>query len=235
MRSSPRCGRCEVQPGSPTQFTLLFARSAYAAVAEAYLEALEERAEEALPIDRSASVASFFVRRIDTLIDARLDARLAEAPPAERPRLEGLRGRIAIANAKLAYRHYQGIVERERWGRLAARGAHPQRLLWASTSTKNPTYRDTLYVEELIGPETVDTIPPETLEAFRDHGIADETLTDAVEEAAAELAELERLGVSLDRATDELLADGIAKFVAPYRKLLDAVATRSRALVEEAG
>lgn len=221
--------------GIHVNVTLLFARSAYAAVAEAYLEALEERAEEALPIDRSASVASFFVSRIDTLIDARLDARLAEAPPAERPRLEGLRGRIAIANAKLAYRHYQGIVESERWGRLAARGAHPQRLLWASTSTKNPTYRDTLYVEELIGPETVDTIPPETLEAFRDHGIADETLTDAVEEAAAELAELERLGVSLDRATDELLADGIAKFVAPYRKLLDAVATRSRALVEEAG
>jgi len=221
--------------GIHVNVTLLFARSAYAAVAEAYLEALEERAEEALPIDRSASVASFFVSRIDTLVDLRLDERLAVAPPEERPRLEGLRGRIAIANAKLAYRHYRGLVASERWRRLAARGAHPQRLLWASTSTKNPTYRDTLYVEELIGPETVNTIPPETLDAFRDHGIADETLTDAVEEAAAELAELERLGVSLESVTEELLAEGIAKFVAPYRKLLDAVAARSRALVEEAG
>jgi len=221
--------------GIHVNVTLLFARGAYAAVAEAYLEALEERAAEGLPIDRSASVASFFVSRIDTLIDRRLDERLAEVSPSERPRLEALRGRIAIANAKLAYRHYQALVESDRWRLLAARGAHPQRLLWASTSTKNPEYRDTVYVEELIGPETVNTIPPETLAAFREHGIADRTLTEEVEAAAGELAELERLGVSLDRATDELLADGIAKFVAPYRKLLDVVAIRSRELVEEAG
>jgi len=221
--------------GIHVNVTLLFARSAYAAVAEAYLEALEERAEGGLAIDRSASVASFFVSRIDTLIDRRLDERLAEVEPALRPRLEALRGRIAIANAKLAYRHYRALVASERWRLLAARGAHPQRLLWASTSTKNPEYRDTVYVEELIGPETVNTIPPETLDAFRDHGIADETLTEEVDAAAGELAELERLGVSLDRATDELLADGIAKFVAPYRKLLKAVAARSRELVEKAG
>lgn len=221
--------------GIHVNVTLLFARSAYAAVAEAYLEALEERAEGGLAIDRSASVASFFVSRIDTLIDRRLDERLAEVEPALRPRLEALRGRIAIANAKLAYRHYRALVASDRWRLLAARGAHPQRLLWASTSTKNPEYRDTVYVEELIGPETVDTIPPETLDAFRDHGIADETLTEEVDAAAGELAELERLGVSLDRATDELLADGIAKFVAPYRKLLNVVAARSRELVERAG
>jgi len=219
-----------IAEGIHVNVTLLFARSAYVAVADAYLEALEERADQGLPIDRAASVASFFVSRIDTLVDQRLDERLNDAAPAERPRLERLRGRVAIANAKLAYRHYRALVESERWRLLAARGARPQRLLWASTSTKNPAYRDTLYVEELIGPDTVNTVPPETLEAFRDHGIADETLTEGVDEAAAELAELERLGVSLDRATDELLADGIAKFVAPYRKLLDVVAQRSREL-----
>ncbi len=219
-----------IAEGIHVNVTLLFARSAYVAVADAFLEALEERADQGLPIDRAASVASFFVSRIDTLVDQRLDERLNDAAPAERPRLERLRGRVAIANAKLAYRHYRALVESERWRLLAARGARPQRLLWASTSTKNPAYRDTLYVEELIGPDTVNTVPPETLEAFRDHGIADETLTEGVDEAAAELAELERLGVSLDRATDELLADGIAKFVAPYRKLLDVVAQRSREL-----
>lgn len=219
-----------IAEGIHVNVTLLFARSAYVAVADAYLEALEERADQGLPIDRAASVASFFVSRIDTLVDQRLDERLNDAVPADRHRLERLRGRVAIANAKLAYRHYRALVESERWRLLAARGARPQRLLWASTSTKNPAYRDTLYVEELIGPDTVNTVPPETLEAFRDHGIADETLTEGVDEAAAELAELERLGVSLDRATDELLADGIAKFVAPYRKLLDVVAQRSREL-----
>lgn len=216
--------------GIHVNVTLLFARSAYAAVAEAYLEALEERAEKGQAIDRSASVASFFVSRIDTLVDRRLDERLAEVAPQERMRIEKLRGRIAIANAKLAYRHYRAIVGSDRWQLLAARGAHPQRLLWASTSTKNPEYRDTVYAEELIGADTVNTLPPETLEAFRDHGIVDATLADEVDLAAAELAELERLGVSLDRATEELLAEGIAKFVAPYRKLLEAVATRSRAL-----
>ncbi len=216
--------------GIHVNVTLLFARSAYAAVVEAYLEALEERAEAGLAIDRSASVASFFVSRIDTLVDRRLDERLAEVAPAERPRIERLRGRIAIANAKLAFRHYQAVVSGDRWRMLAARGAHPQRLLWASTSTKNPAYRDTIYVEELIGADTINTLPPETLDAFRDHGIADATLGEEVDLAAAELAELERLGVSLDRATEELLAEGIAKFVAPYRKLLEAVGARAREL-----
>jgi transaldolase/glucose-6-phosphate isomerase len=224
--------RALLAAGIHVNVTLLFARRAYAAVATAYLEALEERAAAGRPIDRAASVASFFVSRIDTLVDQWLEQRMSAAAETERGALSRLRGRTAIANAKLAYRYYQELVASPRWRALAARGARPQRLLWASTSTKNPAYRDTLYVEELVGPDTVNTMPPETLVAFRDHGVARPTLGAGLAEAEATLAALEAAGVSLDRATDELLADGIAKFVAPYRKLLDVVATRARELAE---
>lgn len=216
--------------GINVNITLLFARSAYEAVAEAYLAALEARVARAEPVARVASVASFFVSRIDTLVDARLEERAASAAPEEAERLLALRGRVAIANAKLAFRHFRALSASERWTRLAAAGARPQRLLWASTSTKNPAFRDTLYVEELIGPETVNTVPPETVAAFRDHGVARPTLEDGLAGAEATLAELERLGVSLERATDELLDDGIRKFVQPYEKLLGAVAARTREL-----
>ncbi len=217
--------------GIPVNVTLLFARSAYAAAAEAFLAALEARVERGEAIDRVASVASFFVSRIDTLVDKHLEARrAATGDPEERERLGTLLGRVAIANAKLAYRHFQEIEGSERWRRLAAHGAQPQRLLWASTSTKNPAYRDTIYVEELIGPETVNTMPPETVEAFRDHGVARETLTVDVAAAERDLAALAEEGISLDEATDELLADGIAKFVQPFEKLLAAVDGRARAL-----
>lgn len=221
--------------GIHVNVTLLFSRRAYADIAEAHLAALEERVARGLAVDRVASVASFFVSRIDTLVDRWLEERAAAAVGRARERLLALRGRVAIANAKLAYRHYRQLVAGERWRALALRGARPQRLLWASTSTKNPAYRDTLYAEELIGPDTVDTMPPETVVAFRDHGRAHPTLAAGVEEAVATLAELETLGVSLERATDELLADGIAKFVQPYVKLLDAVAARSRELAGRAG
>jgi transaldolase len=217
--------------GINVNITLLFARTAYAEVAEAYLAALEDRLERGQSVESVASVASFFVSRIDTLVDRRLDERAAAAASAdERDRLRSLEGRIAIANAKLAYRHYRSIVESERWRRLAAAGARPQRLLWASTSTKNPSYRDTLYVEELIGAETVDTMPPDTLEAFRDHGVARPTLDEGVEAAERELAELESLGISLDRATEELLEEGIRKFVEPFEKLLSTIDAKTRAL-----
>lgn len=221
--------------GIHVNVTLLFSRRAYAEVAEAHLEALEERQARGLPVDRVASVASFFVSRIDTLVDRWLEERAAAAEGRTRERLLALRGRVAIANAKLAYRHFRELVAGARWRALARHGAWPQRLLWASTSTKNPAYRDTLYAEELIGPETVDTMPPETVAAFRDHGVAKATLAAGVDAAAATLAELEALGVSLDRATDELLADGIAKFVEPYRKLLAAVDARARELAGRAG
>jgi transaldolase/glucose-6-phosphate isomerase len=219
--------------GVPVNITLLFAREAYAEVAEAHLAALEERLERGLPVDGPASVASFFVSRIDTLVDQRIEEGAAALEPPRREDLLALRGRTAIANAKLAYRDFQGRVDSERWRRLAAAGARPQRLLWASTSTKNPAYRDTLYVEELIGPETVNTMPPETVEAFRDHGVARPTLERGLEAAERELAALEAAGVSLRRATDDLLAEGIAKFVQPFERLLAAVAARTRQLAGE--
>jgi transaldolase/glucose-6-phosphate isomerase len=219
--------------GLNVNITLLFARSAYEAVAEAFLAALEERLARGQAIDRVASVASFFVSRIDTLIDGWLEAKIASASDASvRERRRRLCGKIAIANAKLAYRHYRELSASERWRGLREAGAQPQRLLWASTSTKNKAYRDTLYVEELIGPETVNTVPPETIAAFREHGVARQTLTERVEEAERWLAELEAAGLSLDQATDELLSDGVLKFVQPFEKLLAAVARRARELSE---
>lgn len=214
--------------GISVNITLLFARAAYRRVAEAYLEALEERLRRGHKIDRIASVASFFVSRIDSLIDSRLAAAPADASRHELARREKLQGKIAIANAKLAYAWFSELVASPRWQTLAAVGAAPQRLLWASTSTKNPAYRDVIYVEQLIGSDTVNTMPPETIDAFRDHGVARESLTDGLAAAESELAELAALGISLDQATDELLAEGIAKFVEPYRKLLATIATRSR-------
>ena len=225
-------GRGAAGRGINVNITLLFARSAYAAVAEAYLAALERRRGRGEPLAGIASVASFFVSRIDTLVDKKLDQRARAADPAaDRDLATALRGRVAIANARLAYVHYRELVGSERWRRLAAAGARPQRLLWASTSTKDPAYRDTLYVEELIGPDTVDTIPPETLEAFRDHGVAAETLTSGVDQAARDLAALAALGVSLDAATDELLEEGIRKFVEPFDQLLAVVSARARELL----
>jgi len=219
-----------IREGIPVNVTLLFARSAYERVAEAYCEGLEERLAAGEPIDQVASVASFFVSRIDTAIDAELD-RLAGEQPLAVPRLAALRGRVAIANAKLAYASYQAQVTSARWRWLAeSHGARPQRLLWASTSTKNPAYRDVVYVEELIGESTVNTMPPETVDAFRDHGRARPSLAEGLEEARAVLAELAAVGLSLDAVTDRLLAEGIAKFVEPFRKLLDAVGRRSREL-----
>lgn len=216
--------------GINVNITLLFAQNAYAAVAEAYVAALEERLDGGLPVDRVASVASFFISRIDTLIDKRLDERAAEAPPSERERLESLKGQVAIANAKQAYALFTKLLASPRWQRLAEAGAVPQRLLWASTSAKNPAYRDVVYVEELIGPDTVNTMPPETIDAFRDHGVAKATLGEEMAAANRRLEALAAAGISLDRATDELLADGVAKFVEPFRKLLGAIATKAESL-----
>jgi transaldolase/glucose-6-phosphate isomerase len=222
--------RALLSEGIHVNITLLFARSAYARVAHAYLEAMEERLDKGLAVDCVASVASFFVSRIDSLIDSRLEERAQSAGAADSPRLLALRGKVAIANAKLAYSFFTTMQASDRWRRLAAAGAAPQRLLWASTSTKNPAYRDVLYVEQLIGRDTVNTVPPETIDAFRDHGVAAPTLEAGLEDAEATLAELGSLGISLDEATDALLADGIAKFVEPYRKLLASIERRSREL-----
>lgn len=213
--------------GINVNITLLFAKDAYSLVAEAYIAALEERLGKGMPVDRVASVASFFISRIDTLVDRRIDEKAALAPPTERSRLESLKGKVAIANAKQAYALFTGLFASPRWQRLAEAGAVPQRLLWASTSAKNPAYRDVVYVEELIGRDTVNTMPPETIDAFRDHGVAKSTLGEGLTEARRQLEELAALGISLDAATNELLADGVAKFVEPFRKLLAAIAAKT--------
>ncbi len=221
--------------GVNVNVTLLFSRAAWAAVAEAHLAALEERAARSEGVSRVASVASFFVSRIDALVDARLDEIAAGPAPEEtRRRAAALRGKIAIANAKLAYQDWRALVATPRWRRIALQGAMPQRLLWASTSTKDPRYRDVLYVEELIGPETVDTMPPATFEAFRDHGRVAPTLEADVDDARAAIADLAGLGISLDEATERLLADGVRLFAEPFAKLL-AVIDGRRAATPGAG
>ena len=210
--------------GVNVNVTLLFSRRAWADVAEAHLAALADRVARGQPISGVASVASFFVSRIDTLADALLDELCTTAESDEvRGRAEALKGRVAIANAKLAYQDWRALVARPRWTRLAAQGAQPQRLLWASTSTKNPQYRDVMYVESLIGPDTVDTVPPATFDAFRDHGRARPTLEEDVEGARRAMTELAALGISIDAITDRLLDEGVRLFAEPFGKLLASI------------
>jgi transaldolase len=215
--------------GINVNITLLFGREMYEAVAGAFIEGLEDRvvrpgAESA--IDRIASVASFFVSRIDTVVDKMIDEKLGRATGAERSQLERLRGQVAIANARLAYQSYKRIFSGPRWDALAAKGARKQRLLWASTSVKNPRYRDVTYVEELIGADTIDTMPIETLAAFKEHGRAQPLLEAGVEEARATLAELEAAGISLRSITDDLIVEGIKKFEEPFDKMIAKLAIR---------
>lgn len=218
--------------GINVNVTLLFARSAYRAVANAYVDGLQTFAASGGDVSRVASVASFFVSRIDTAMDARIDQRLATAADTgEKDALSGLLGRTAIANAKLAYADFQRLYAQPAWQALAARGAHPQRLLWASTGTKNPRYSDVLYVETLIGPNTVNTVPPATMDAFRDHGRARPSLAEGLDEALAAMAMLERLRLSLDEVTAQLVVEGVQLFVDAHDKLLTAVAAKRDALL----
>ena len=212
-----------LEEGININITLLFAQSVYEQVAEAFLAALEARAKKGQDISHIASVASFFVSRIDTLIDSQIDAKLkTETDANRRALLTSLQGKIAIANAKRTYRKYQELVGGPRWKALAAKGAQPQRLLWASTSTKNPKYRDVLYVEELIGAETVDTIPPATFDAFRDHGRLQPSLTENVAEADKTMAALEKAGISMKEVTEKLVVDGVKLFADAFKQLLEA-------------
>lgn len=209
--------------------TLLFAQEAYEKVAEAYIEGLET-APKGTDLGGIASVASFFVSRIDTLVDSTIDARLkTAATPQQQDLLHGLQGKVAIANAKQAYRSYQTMIGDQRWKALAARGAQVQRLLWASTSTKNPKYRDVLYIEELIGPDTVNTIPPATMDAFRDHGIVRRTLDADLATSDKTMSDLEKAGISMQKATDQLLEEAIKLFADAFQKLLTAVEQKKRA------
>lgn len=211
--------------GVNVNVTLLFSRAAYEAVADAHTEALEQRIEAGRPVDDVASVASFFVSRIDALTDRKLGA-LADAAGGDRTRCEALLGKAAIANAKLAYVGFLRRLAADRWARLAGLGARPQRMLWASTSTKNPAYSDVMYVEPLIGHLTVNTLPEKTIDAFRDHGRASATLTEGVDEARRTMAELAAVGIDLDEVTDQLLAEGVEKFAVPFDQLLASLAER---------
>jgi len=215
--------RQTLEDGLNINITLLFAQSAYEQVAEAFLAALEARAAKGQDISQIASVASFFVSRIDTLVDSKLDEKLKTASdPAQKTLLESLHGRIAIANAKLTYKKYQELFSGARWNALAAKGAQTQRLLWASTSTKNPKYRDVLYVEELIGADTVDTIPPATFDAFREHGKLRPSLTEDVDAARKTMENLAKAGISMKEVTDKLLVDAVKLFADAFKQLLDA-------------
>jgi transaldolase / glucose-6-phosphate isomerase len=211
-----------LEEGLNINITLLFAQSAYEKVAEAFIAALEARAAKGQPINHIASVASFFVSRIDTLIDSKIDALLRSAAGDAKTLLESLHGTIAIANAKLTYKKYQELFGGPRWKALAAKGAQTQRLLWASTSTKNPKYRDVLYVEELIGADTVDTIPPATFDAFRDHGKLRPSLTEDIPGAARHMENLAKAGISMKEVTEQLVVDGVRLFAEAFKTLLDA-------------
>lgn len=214
-----------IDAGINVNVTLLFSIEAYKAVALAYVDGLEDRASRGEPVDGIASVASFFVSRIDSKIDDKIDARVKDGD-AETDALKAVRGKVAIANAKLAYAWYEEFIASDRWQALAAKGAMPQRLLWASTGTKNPDYPDTLYLDTLIGKDTVNTVPPKTLDAFRDHGTAAETLTQDVDGARHTLAEAERLGLDLTGVTDTLVEEGVASFSKAFDDLLGAIGAK---------
>jgi len=209
-----------IAEGINVNITLLFAIQAHDRVIEAYMAGLEDRIKARQPIDGLASVASFFVSRVDTEIDKRLDALIGKATPPEKERLKMLKGRAAIANAKLAYRLFRQRFTGPRWEALAKQGARVQRPLWASTSTKNPEYRDVMYVEDLIGPDTVDTMPPATIEAFREHGVVDRTVDKKVAAAEGLLKEIEAVGISVNEVTEKLLVDGITSFQKSFDELI---------------
>lgn len=218
-----------IAAGINVNVTLLFAIAAHARVIESYLRGLEMRADGGLPIDRIASVASFFVSRVDSAIDKQLET-MAIANESQSGTLRALQGAAAIANARLAYALFTESFSGARWDALASRGARVQRPLWASTSTKNPAYRDVIYVEELIGPNTVNTLPPATLEAFRDHGEVRLSLAPDVSAAKRTLAELSAVGIVLDDVTNRLLAEGLASFAQSFVTLLAGLAVKRAAL-----
>jgi transaldolase len=213
--------------GVDVNVTLLFSRAAYRRAAEAWMAGLEARAWRGEPLSHAASVASFFVSRIDTAVDRLLDEKARRAAdPGERDRIEALRGKAGVANAKLAYDDFKQLVAGERWSALAARGARPQRVLFASTGVKDPRYPALMYVEALVGAGTVNTLPPATLQALRHGATVRATLEEDVGLARAHLAALEASGISLDAVAEEVLADGVRKFAEPFRALLDTIDAR---------
>jgi transaldolase/glucose-6-phosphate isomerase len=212
--------------GININITLLFSLEHYRQVAEAHMRALETRARAGKAVDRLASVASFFVSRVDTETDRRIEAKGGA--------LLDLRGKVAIANAQLAYAWFRDLLDSAAWQRLASRGARPQRLLWASTGTKNPGYSDLLYVDSLIGPDTINTMPPATLQLFEDHGTVRRTLPEDASQAHTIMERLAAGGVDFADVTRALEADGIEKFAKSFETLLGMIATKRRALAVQA-
>jgi transaldolase / glucose-6-phosphate isomerase len=213
-----------ISEGINVNVTLLFAQQVYEQVAEAYIAGLEQLAAHGGDVSQIASVASFFISRIDTLVDSKVTELLkTTTDPAKQALLKSILGKVAIANGKLTYQRYQHIFSGPRWQARALKGAQTQRVLWASTSTKNPNYRDVIYVEELIGADTVNTMPPATLDAFRDHGKLRNSLTEDVEAAQDTMETLAKVGISMKEVTDKLTADGVKLFADAFDKLLDAV------------
>ena len=223
-----------ISEGLNINVTLLFAQEVYERVAEAFICGIEKRAAAGKDVRHVASVASFFISRIDTLVDAQLSARVKNATGSERDRLQSLLGKVAIANGKLTYERYGKIFSGPRWEKLQRQGAQTQRVLWASTSTKNPAYRDVVYVEELIGPDTVNTIPPATFDAFRDHGRLRQSLTENVPAAQQTMDALAQAGISMQDATATLLDDGVRLFAEAFDKLLAAVERKSATVAQRA-
>ena len=219
-----------IAAGININVTLIFSLDRYAAVKEAYLQGLEARRAQGQPIDRIASVASFFVSRVDSNVDARLD-KLATDDPTNAAQYEALKGKIAVANAKLAYAQFEEVFAGPRWDALQEAGAHVQRPLWASTSTKNPAYPDLLYVDTLIGPHTVNTMPPATLDAFRNHGTVKRTIDQGLTEAKHALGALAGIGIEIDQVTDELEAEGVQKFATSFEELLETIDSRRTELL----
>ena len=226
--------RQAIADGININITLIFSLARYAEVMEAYLSGLEERVDKKLPVDKIASVASFFVSRIDTKVDKQLEA-IVHEEGSQAGKAARLMGTIATANAKLAYAEFKVVFEGQRFARLKAHGARLQRPLWASTSTKNPAYPDTKYVDALIGKHTINTVPQVTLDAFRDHGAARLTLEDGLDEARRQFVELAELGISIDQATQELEDEGVKTFSEAFTSLLDTVNERRKAAVDELG
>jgi transaldolase len=218
-----------ISEGININVTLLFAVDVYEKIAEAYIAGLEKLAANGGDVSKIASVASFFISRIDSAVDSIIATRIETAAnPKEIADLQSIEGKVAIANGKLAYQSYLRIFGTDRWKKLAAKGAQTQRVLWASTSTKNPNYRDVMYVEELIGQDTVDTIPPATLDAFRDHGKPRPSLIENVDAAKQTIATAAQLGISIKDVTDKLTAEGVKSFSDAFAKLLAAVEKNSK-------
>jgi transaldolase len=214
--------------GININITLLFSVDRYHQVMDAWFDAMERRVERDQPVDRLASVASFFVSRVDSKVDQRIGERLSRVPDDERARLQALEGKIGIDNARIAFEAYERRFGGERFAALAARGARPQKPLWASTSTKNPDLPDIYYVEALLAPGTVNTLPPETLEAYRDHGDPEVRIHEDLEGAHHRLAELSELGIDFHVVLEELEKEGVEKFSKSYHELLDTIEEKQR-------